>query len=47
MYLSNKLVYDDKLKIGSPDVAARKLELPRKDALSDEKPWLRELLVPE
>lgn len=47
MYLSNKLVYEDKLKIGSPDVAAQKLELPRKEVLADEKPWLRELLNPE
>lgn len=47
MHLSNKLVYEDKLKIGSAGVATQRLTLPKPEALEGEKQWLRDLLDPE
>ena len=46
MFLSNKLVYQDKLKSGSADVAAQRLTLPKPEALADAAQWLKGLLDP-
>lgn len=46
MYLSNKLVYEDKLKSGAEGVARQRLEVPGSEALREEKEWVRDLLNP-
>lgn len=51
MLLSNKLVYQDRLQVGSPLVAHQRLALTRPEAVDNlnlpEQQWLRDLLDPE
>jgi DNA replication ATP-dependent helicase Dna2 len=49
MLLSNKLVYQDRLKVGSDFVATQRLRLPKPGALEElgAQSWIRDLLEPE
>lgn len=49
MHLSNSLVYDSQLKVGSEDVGKRRLRLVRGEKKEEEtmQPWLKEVVDPE
>ncbi|KWU43439.1 Dna2-domain-containing protein, partial [Rhodotorula sp. JG-1b] len=47
MSLSNKLVYSDRLKVGSEAVGTQQLALPDPDALRDAPLWVQEILDPK
>lgn len=47
MLLSNKLVYQDRLKVGSDKVANQKLALRKPEALEECERWIRDVVDPE
>jgi DNA replication ATP-dependent helicase Dna2 len=44
MLLSNSLVYDGLLKCGNESVANRVLQIPYRNQLASEKPWVKDIL---
>lgn len=47
MSLSNKLVYSDRLRVGSAAIGTQQLTLPDPDALRDAPRWIQEILDPK